>query len=196
MLYALAGFLSLSVLLLIPSLFVPGARPLAAATAVYCYLMQVLGVVLLSISGIAAVNAVLEKFTTGVDLLSTEMYVALLIVFGAGGITYLWHESIAARIDQTSQRVCAAIFHILWKALGFLLLLGSALTFFLVPLLASELMTPTWWILPTILLLYGWLLSWLTRDTKTETQGAHFHSHTTAMAGRDHKQHKTAKKKK
>lgn len=192
--YALMAFLSLSVFLLIPSLFVPGARPLSAAKAVYCYLMETVGVVLLSIGGIPAVYAVMEKFATGYERFSTEMYVALLMIFAAGGITYLWHESMAAKIDQTSQRVCAAIFHILWKALGYFLLMGSILTLFLLLLLAQDMLMPGWWILPTILLLYGWLLSWLTRDPKTAALSEHFHSHATPMAERKH--HKQAKKKK
>lgn len=155
--------------------------------------MQALGVLLLTFGGLPAVYAVLEKLATSYDRFTTEMYVALLIVFAAGGITYLWHETVAARIDQPSKRVPAAIFHILWKAGGYLFLLGSVLYFFLTMLLARESFVGTWWILPTILFFYGILLSWLTRDINPPP--LKFHSAPTSMAGRKEPTKRHKKKK-
>ena len=164
MAYGLILLLVLFTLLLIPGLLTAGSRPAEAAKAAYCFLMQMLGVVLLAVGALPALASVLEKLTVGTDRLSTQTYVALLIVFAAGGLTFLWHETLAQRVDQTSRRPYVALFSVFWKAVGYLLLLVSVLSFFLTLLLVGTVVSPGWWIWPSLGFAFGSLLSWLTRD--------------------------------
>ncbi len=151
------------VLFFTPSMLTQGARPLAVGKAVYCYLLQGFGIILMSAGGLPAVNAVTVRLVTGTDTLSTEMYLALLIIFSFGGLTFLWHEKMAQSIDDTSKRVCSAVYWFSLKLVGYILCLVSLLAFFLTLLFLREMVDATWWIMPTIFFLYGLLLSWCTR---------------------------------
>jgi hypothetical protein len=150
-------------LLFIPSMLTPGARPAGIAKAIYCYVLLTFGIVLMTVSGLPAMYAVLEKLLFAQDRFTTEIYVALLLIFAAGGLTFLWHETIAATVDEPSRRVCAALFWFLFKMLGYLLMVIAGLSFFLTMLLVREPFTGAWWIMPLLLFLYGLLLSWVTR---------------------------------
>lgn len=162
--------LQLFALVFIPSLLGSGARPFAVGKAVYSYLLQTIGIVAMSLGGIPALFAVLEKLTTGYERYATQDYIALLIVFTAGGLTFLWHERTAQTIDEPSRRVPAALFWFTFKLLGYLLMLLSALSFFQTMLLAPQSENGAWWIMPLLLFLYGVLLSWCTRLPATVAQ--------------------------
>ena len=161
----LGVLLALSVAL-IPCLIAPGVKLGSAMKALYCYAMQCLGISMMTAGALPAVYGVLEKFSIGAERFSAEMYLSLLILFSAGGVTFLWHEQVAERIDDASRRVPALLFWYSFKAIGYVLSLIAALSFLFTMLLIRPLET-TWWITPIVILLYGVLLSWCTRWPKT-----------------------------
>lgn len=149
-------------LLFIPSMMVPGSKPLQIGKAVYCFLLQTLGIVLMSAGGLVALYGVLNQLFVHQDIFSTEVYLALLICFTLGGLTYLWHETMALGIEEPSRRVCAAIFWYTFKTIGFLMTAFSLLAFFSFMLFFGEAGAPSL-VLPLLLFLYGALLSFCTR---------------------------------
>lgn len=146
----------------IPCILAPGARPAGAIKALYCYVLQAVGVSLMTAGALPAVYGVLEKFSIGAERFSAEMYFALLILFSAGGVTFLWHEQMAEKIDDASRRVPALLFWYAFKTIGNLLILLGMLMFLFTMLLTRPLVG-AWWITPVVVLLYGILLSWCTR---------------------------------
>lgn len=155
-------------LLIIPSIL-SGARIGGAMKAIYCYILQVVGIALMTAGALPAVYGVIEKFSVGAERFSAEMYLALLILFAAGGLTFLWHERMADTIDDASRKVPALLFWYAFKLLGYFLVLGSAISLLLTMLLADA-MPGTWWISPIVVLLYGVLLSWCTRSPDSSVQ--------------------------
>ncbi len=147
---------------LIPCLIVPGAKVGASMKALYCYIMQCIGVALMTAGALPAVYGVLEKFSLGVERFSAEMYLGLLILFSCGGITFLWHEQVAEKIEDASRRVPALLFWYTFKAIGCVVILVAVLSFLFTMLLTRPLVG-TWWITPIVTGLYGLLLSWCTR---------------------------------
>lgn len=160
-------------LLFIPSLLTPGARPSMVGKAAYCYILQTLGIVLMSVGGLPAFYGVLEKISVGREQFSTEMYIALLIVFAAGGLTFLWHEHLAMTVDEASRRVCASVFWFSFKLIGFLLALFSAVSFLVTMLLVPASLQATSWIMPALFFFYGLLLLWCTRSPVSSPQSFH-----------------------
>lgn len=158
-----AAVIHLLAVLLLPCLLSPGAKASACAKAAYCYLMQIVGVILMTIGALPAVYGVFEKFALGVERFSAEMYLALLILFSAGGFVFLWHERVAERIEDASKKIPALLFWYTFKIIGMLLMLASALHLVLVMLLTGAQLVAGWWITSSVLLLYGALLSWCTR---------------------------------
>lgn len=151
-------------ILLLPALLQPGAKPAAVARALYCCLLQAMGVAVMSIGGLPAVYGVLRKFSTGVEQFGPEAYLAFLILFCAGGITFLWHEQATEDIDDASKRIPILLYWYAFKVLGYLLVLYSGLSILLSMLLVSPPLPMTWWITPLVLFLYGILLCWCTRS--------------------------------
>lgn len=145
-------------ILLIPSLLPPGARPEGAARALFNYLMQVVGIILMVASGFPAVVSVL----TGASFVP-QSYLFLLIIFATGGLTFLWYEQHISKIDPASRAVPALIFHSLFKFLGFFTTFTAALT-----ILSTLLFVPhaalsgQWWPSPLLLLAFGIFLLWCT----------------------------------
>lgn len=159
------GILAVFVLLFIPSMLSPGAKPAGVGKAVYCYGLQGVGIFLMSIGGLPAVYGVVEKFALGTESYATETYLALLLLFATGGLLFLWHEQAADKIDAASAAVPAVLFWFTFKAVGFVLTVSSGLTLLLTMLLVKPL-PPEWWVRPAVLLVYGLLLSWCTRAPK------------------------------
>ena len=171
------GLLPIGILLafaiaLIPCLLTPGAKIGASMNALYCYVLQAVGVAMMTAGALPAVYGVLEKFSDGMERFTAEAYLALLILFSCGGITFLWHEQIAERIDDASRRVPALLFWYTFKSLGCLLILIGVLSLLFTMLLTHPLVS-TWWITPVVMLLYGLLLSWCTRSPASSPQGFH-----------------------
>ncbi len=159
-------------LLFIPSMMTPGARPRAVGRAIYCYMLQLVGIILMTLGGLPAFYSVLEKFVFPENSLTTETYIALLLIFTAGGLLFLWHEHIVQFVDEPSRRVSEAIYWYTLKIVGVGLALFSALSFFLTMLMAPQ-SIPTWWISPFLLFLYGALLVWCTRTPGGSAKSFH-----------------------
>jgi hypothetical protein len=156
-------------LLIIPCLLA-GGRIGAAMKAIYCYLLQAVGISLMTTGALPAVYGVIEKFSVGAERFSAEMYLALLILFATGGLTFLWHERIADKIDDASRKVPALLFWYSFKLLGYFLVVGSAISLLVTMLLTRGAMPATWWISPIVILLYGLLLSWCTRSPSVKQE--------------------------
>ncbi len=150
------------VLLFIPSLLAPGARPSGVGHAIYCYAMQGVGIFLMTAGGLPALSSVLRTLTGNADGYFTETYLALLLLFATGGLLFLWHEQMAGKIESASAAVPAVIFWFTFKIVGLFLAVTSALSLLLTMLLVAEL-EGDWWNQPLLLLLYGALLLWCTR---------------------------------
>lgn len=159
------------VLLMIPSLLTPGARPSGIGKAIYCYLMQAIGVFLMSVGGLPAVLGVVQKMILPGERYTTETYLALLLIFACGGLTFLWHEQAAEELDDASSRVSAIVFWYLFKTIGFLMTLGAGLSLILVMLLGERPLDPEWWMLSSVFFLYGLLLCWCTKNPEDEIRG-------------------------
>lgn len=145
-------------LVLIPSLLRTGAKPKATMEALYCYLMLGVGVLLMTIGALPTVYSVLAGITY-----TSETYIALLLVFASGGAVFLWHDNHVRTIDSASQAVPAALYFYLFKIIGRLLTLLAAISLSL-NIILGETTLPGWWITPLVILLYGLLLSWCTRE--------------------------------
>ncbi|MDB4978403.1 MAG: hypothetical protein JWM56_589 [Candidatus Peribacteria bacterium] len=150
----------LLVLVFIPSILTPGSKPAAIGKAIYSYLMQTFGIILMSASAIPALRSVLSG---AVQPLGAKYYLALLIVFATGGLVFLLHEHMARTIDETSKAVPYAIYFYTLKIIGFLATVLAALALLSLMLLGVANTMPDWWIMPVIALAYGLILSWCTQ---------------------------------
>lgn len=145
--------------LLVPSLIADSSDIRASGKAIYCYLAQSIGGILMSIGGILTLHFVLSSiYVAGVA--ST----ALLLLFGAGGLIFLLHDSIAQSIDEKTRMVPFVITMYTWKFIGLMSILASALSFVLKILVSTQALENSWWILHLILIGYGILLLVITKD--------------------------------
>lgn len=147
---------------LIPCILSPAVRINSAIKALYCYVLQIIGVAMMTAGALPAVFGVLERFSTGDEIFSAEMYLVLLILFSIGGVVFLWHERMAERVDDASRRVPALLFWYTFKTIGSLLILVGFLSL-IITMLMTRPLTGAWWIVPVVTMLYGLLLSWCTR---------------------------------
>lgn len=173
----------LVILHLVAMLFIPvmvsgtGAKVMSSGRAIYCYLLQALGILLMTIGGLPAVYGVLAR-----EPYDSSTYLALLIVFSAGGLTFLWHDHLAHTVDSASRSVPHAIYFFTFKVIGYLLTLLSAVSLLLTMLLGTQDPRGNWWVMPVLLLFYGLLLSWCTRQ-ETETMSKPFQSSPMGLKG-------------
>lgn len=134
-----------------------GAKAKAVGEAIVCYLMHAVSVLLMTIGALPTVFSVFAGIAyTG------RTYVALLLVFAAGGLLFLIQDQAARGIDAASKSVIEAIYMNTIKLIGNLVALLAALSLLLSIVLAS--FSAGWWVAPFVYLLYGLLLSWCTRD--------------------------------
>src|SRR3989344_1694294 len=153
-------------MLFIPGLAASGVKVMELGKAIYCFLLQALGILLMTLGGVPAMYGVLAR-----EPYESTTYLALLIVFSAGGLTFLWHDHLARTVDAPSRAVPHAIYFFTFKVLGYLLTLLAAVSLLLTMLLGTADMTGKWWIMPVILLGYGLLLSWCTRSDADIAKG-------------------------
>lgn len=153
------GTLLLFTLIFIAALLRPGTQPAAVGRAIFNHVMQALGVGLMSISGIPACYAVIERLMMNQERFTTEIYVALLVLFAAGGLLFLWHED-NGELHSPSQSVVSAIFLSMYRLIGMLLIIIFGLSIVLTLLFDGAKAAPSWWIMPGLLFLFGLLLTW------------------------------------
>lgn|SRR3989338_8341028 len=151
--------LQIITLLFIPSIVLGGGgKVFSVGKAIYCYLLQSVGILLMTLGGLPAIYGVLAR-----QSYDSTTYLALLIVFAVGGFTFLWHDHLARTVDGTARAVPHAIYLFTFKMLGYLMSMLSGISLLLTILLGSQNPTAEWWVMPTILLFFGLLLTWCTR---------------------------------
>lgn len=143
--------------ILATSLAQEAAKPQAVGEAVYCYLVQSVGIVLMSIGAVPTLYSVFAHAP-----LQSLTYAALLFIFSIGGLIFLWHDYLVHRLSYHSRAVPEAIFLSTWKFIGFTLLVFSLLSIILNILLRSSLPSFSF-ALHGILALYGLVLWWGTQ---------------------------------
>jgi len=148
--------LVLFIFLALPAVFRPSVRADSIALAAYCYLAQMLGILLMTAGGLPALYAVFAG-----QPLAEVTYLGLLLVFAAGGALFLWHDMRLNSIDPASRAIPAALFFITWKFMGLLVTVFAGLSFVLRLMLAAE-RTEDWWVMHLIMILYGLILAWFT----------------------------------
>jgi hypothetical protein len=149
--------MQLLAILFIASLLRPGSSTRSVARATYCYLMMGVGILLMTTAALPTTASVLAGASY-----SPATYVALLVLFGAGGLVYLWHEQWAHTIDGASSAVPSLIFFYVFKIAGILATLLAALSVILTLILGGG-SDSGWWVLPLSIFFYGLILSWCTR---------------------------------
>lgn len=168
-----AFVLPLLVLLILSIVFIPsmmqsGAKAKNVGEAIYCYVMQATGILLMTIGGLPTIYSVL----TGRGFTSVA-YVGLLLVFAVGGVIFLWHDNHALSLDKASKAVPAALYFYLFKILGHLITIVSGLSLVITLVLGGSAETE-WWMVPVLMFFYGLLLSWCTTsDAKNQTSMFH-----------------------
>src|SRR3989344_625459 len=89
--------LPIGILMLITVLFVPslahsaGVKPMALGKAVYSYLLQATGILLMTLGGLPALYSVVAR-----TQYEASAYLGLLVLFACGGFTFLWHDMLLA----------------------------------------------------------------------------------------------------
>ncbi|PIR52614.1 hypothetical protein COU76_05485 [Candidatus Peregrinibacteria bacterium CG10_big_fil_rev_8_21_14_0_10_49_10] len=163
-------------LLFIPSLMKPGAQPSGVGAAIFSYLMESVGILLMTVGALPTVISVLA----GVELSGTT-YFTLLVLFAAGGLLFLWHDNRVREIEDASRAVPATIFMYMFKIMGFLIVFLWVLSLF-TTLMQGIPTEQGWWILPLVMIVYGTLLTWCTHaETRSGTQSV-FRSITTSSS--------------
>lgn len=150
---------SLFCLFLLVGLSRGGARVEDVTLAIYCYLAQSLGIMLMTAGGLPALHSVFAGAT-----LSSATYLGLVLTFAFGGILFLWHDSKLVRLNELAKSVPHAVFLYSWKFIGLLITMFSALSFILRLLFYFEGGNADWWVMHTVMLIYGLLLSWFTLE--------------------------------
>lgn len=149
--------IQLMALLFIPTLLKDKVEVVEAGKAVYCVLLQGLGLILLTAGGIPTVYSVLSG-----GMLYDRQYLALLFVFAVGGLLFLWHDHLIRSVDKAARAVPQAILFFAVRFVGVAAVAFSVLSLVLSLLLRQGTLEPTWWVLHTIVFIYGTFLWWCT----------------------------------
>lgn len=168
-------------LILLASASVPGAKTGKVALAAFHYIMQGIGVVLMTVGAIPTLVSVL-----GGPPYPGRIYMSLLWVFLAGGALFLWHEQCTQKIERASVAVVHALFITTVKTIGYAVSLFSALSLLITIALGQY--RPNWWVSPVILFLFGVLLFWSAKESDAAEP-----SFQSAALHPAHKGHKKAK---
>lgn len=133
-----------------------GGKSSQRLRALYCHLMEFIGVLLMTAGALPALYAVFSM-----QPLSQITYVGLLLVFAAGGLLFLWHDTRLGEIDAAARETADALFLNTWKLMGMLVLVFTGLSLVLHVMLVSE-RTDSSWIIHLTMLLYALILCWFT----------------------------------
>ncbi len=145
-------------LLFVPSMLKQGAQVQSVGRAVYSYIGQSIGILLMAVSALPALYAVLARLAY-----PNSTFTALLFVFAFGGMTFLWHDYLSSTVDPASRQVPFLIHFYTWKLMGLLLILLSSLSLVLqLVFVQGGLLDAASWELHTVLILFGLALCWCT----------------------------------
>jgi hypothetical protein len=112
------------IVLMIPSLMVPGARPEKVAKAVTCYLLKTVGIILLAGSAVQLVYAGMLKNFPGFPAMTSLL---LILVLGIGLITHM-SVILKANVDDASEMVPRLVFFHSLEVLGVVISLIAGLS--------------------------------------------------------------------
>jgi hypothetical protein len=124
--------------------------------ALYCHLMEFVGVLLMTAGALPALYAVFSA-----QPLSQITYVGLLFVFATGGLLFLWHDARLGEIEPAARETADALFKNAWKLMGVLVVIFTGLSLLLRVLLAAD-RADGWWVMHLTMFLYGLVLCWFT----------------------------------
>lgn len=147
--------LQLLAFLLIPQIL-QSRNPKEVGHAIFCYLMEGLGLLLMSVGSIPTFIAAFSP-----SGLHPEVYLGLLLVFATGGILFLWHDQQIREMDAEVKAIPAAIYFYTIKTVGYLCVVFAALGIAL-SITLGAVSTAGWWTAPIVVLLYGCILCWFT----------------------------------
>lgn len=154
-LFGLGTLLLFTLLLLTTGVTKSSASPQRVAQAVYCYLMQAIGIILMTLGGLPTVYAVLAAHP-----FATTSYLSLLFLFAIGGLIFLAHDHLIQRLDAEARAIPFLLYTYTLRVLGVVVSLMGLLLLLLRPLLTMEPLVNGWWAQPIVLILYGLLLHW------------------------------------
>ncbi|MDA1209184.1 MAG: hypothetical protein O2904_04110 [bacterium] len=143
-------------LVLVPSTLRGNANPRKVAEATFCYLLQSLGVLLMTAGSLPTVISVLA----GIQLAGST-YFTLLTIFASGGGLFLWNDHIVRNIDEASREIPETLFLYLYRIIGHLIVFLWTLSF-LITIISGTATEAGWWIMPFVMVCYGGLLVWTT----------------------------------
>ncbi|PIQ75974.1 hypothetical protein COU78_03365 [Candidatus Peregrinibacteria bacterium CG10_big_fil_rev_8_21_14_0_10_49_24] len=146
----------------IASMLHPGAKPYGVGSAVFHYVMQGLGILLMTTGALPTITSVLA----GVELTGAT-YFTLLLVFAAGGVLFLWHDNTVRTVDSASRAVPGAIFLYTIKIIGYLIIILWSLSVITI-VVGGTAAEAGWWIMPLVMIVYGSLLSLCTHSGSTD----------------------------
>lgn len=149
----------LIILFLIPSILKGNAKTEEIGKAIYCFLSEGLGLILMTVGGVPTLYSVLAQ-----SPLQDTQYIALLLVFATGGFTYLWHDHFLKSISAPARSVPHTIYFFTIKFLSHAMVLFASLSLLLKATLVESDFEPHWWVMHTVILLYGIILWWCTRS--------------------------------
>ena len=147
--------LQLLAFLLIPKLL-DHRNPRDVGQAIFCYLMEGLGLLLMSVGSIPTFIAAFSPRG-----LQAEVYLGVLLVFATGGLLFLWHDQQIREMDEEVKAIPGAIYFFTIKTIGFLCAVFAALGIAL-SITLGAVSQAGWWTAPVVVLLYGCILCWFT----------------------------------
>lgn len=145
--YSLAIVVVAFVLLFIPSLLVPGAKPQAVARAISCYLWKTVGLIIMAMSIVQLAYNLVNGRLPDSPLLS-----ALILLFVVGVGTMVQASRMVKSVDEASVMVVRLVFSHTCEVVGGIIALVSALSISLTVLLTNGL---TDWQMSATMLLLG-----------------------------------------
>jgi hypothetical protein len=145
--YALLGIVIAFVVLLIPSLMVPGAKPSGVVRAISCYMWKTVGLV------IVAMTIVQVSYDgIGGRLPDAPLLSALILLFAVGIGIMVQASRIVQSVDEASVVVVRLIFSHTCEMVGGIIALVAAMSMAIMVLLTNSLWD---WQMPTTMLIFG-----------------------------------------
>lgn len=154
--WSMPVFLVVGLALLAIAVSHDSGKPGQKLRALYCHLMEFIGVLLMTAGALPALFAVFSM-----QPLSQITYVGLLLVFAAGGLLFLWHDARLQEVDASARETADALFLNVWKLTGVLVVVFTGLSLLLRLMLATD-RTDAWWVMHLTMFLYGLILCWFT----------------------------------
>lgn len=173
----------------IPSLLSPGARVREVGRAIYCYALMSVGILLMTVSGVPALYGILTNAELG-----SSIYLALILIFSIGGLTYLVYEHTSHALDEASSMVPHALYFYTLKFIGALMVILSTLSLSFTMLFSSaSSIRPDFWVTPLIFMMYGIIVSACTTWPRQAHRTFHKNSMSKPPSPAVHPNHKHAR---